>query len=41
MHSEIKVTMVPYPPPTLFIDWVRDHFEQVKKEREKAASENP
>ena len=36
MHSEIKVTMVPYPPPTLFMDWVRDHFEQVKKEREAA-----
>lgn len=38
MHSEIKVTMVPYPPPTLFIDWVRDHFEQVKKERAEAES---
>ena len=36
MHSEIKVTMVPYPPPTLFIDWVRDHFEQVKKKKREA-----
>ncbi|MGQ0595201.1 MAG: hypothetical protein ACT4QB_21960 [Gammaproteobacteria bacterium] len=34
MHSEIKVTMVPYPPPALFLDWIRDHFEEEKKKRE-------
>ena len=28
VHSKIEVTMVPYPPPQQFLDWIRAHYNQ-------------
>jgi hypothetical protein len=28
VHSKIEVTMVPYPPPQQFLDWVRAQYNQ-------------
>lgn len=30
VHSKIEVTMVPYPPPQQFLDWVRANYEKAK-----------
>lgn len=31
MHSQIEVTMVPYPAPPQFIEWVKDHFAREQR----------
>jgi hypothetical protein len=28
VHSKVEVTMVPYPPPQQFLDWIRAHYNQ-------------
>lgn len=30
MHSKLEVTMVPYPPPQQFLDWIRAHYNKEK-----------
>ncbi len=38
MHSKIEVTMVPYPPPQQFLDWIRAHYNQ---EHQTPANQKP